>query len=291
MEAYKKIAQNVLDFGTVTKNRTGKDTISIVGSMFEHNMSEGFPLLSTKKMGIKNISAELEFFIKGKTDNNWLKDRNCHIWDDWCNPMIIPYSNDLEVQKRMKEENDLGTIYGYQWNHFNGEYYGPNDERSFEKGNGVNQIDFVINEIKNNPTNRRFIVQAWNPLQLNQMALPPCHYGFQIIIKDGELHLLWNQRSVDTALGLPYNIASYGILLELFALECGYKAGKLIGFFGDVHIYVNHIENLKEQLKRKCYSLPTLKINNFTSIYDWTYTDSEIVNYESHPKINYEIAV
>ena len=297
MQSYLNIVKNILQNGVEKSDRTGTGVKSVAGVMFEHDMSTGFPLLTTKKMPFKVMSAELEFFIKGLTDKQWLKDRNCHIWDEWCSPDKVPYAHDEETKKKMAEERDLGPIYGFQWRHFNADYQNYNTDYS---GQGVDQLKKLINTIKNNPTDRRMLVMAWNPAMLEHMALPPCHYNFQVTITGDKLNLMWNQRSVDVALGLPFNISSYALLLHLLAKETGYKEGRLIGFLGDTHIYSNHIEGIKEQLMRdpNKYKLPTVETlpqksgqaQNF-SIFDWEYTDSEIVGYESYDRIKFPIAV
>ena len=290
MQAYLNIIKKILDEGIEKTDRTGTGTLAIAGAMFEHDMADGFPLLTTKKMPFKIITAELEFFIKGLTDKEWLKKRNCHIWDEWCNPKKVPYAHDEETKQKMAKERDLGAIYGYQWRHFNNPY------QSFEidySGQGIDQLKQIIEKIKNTPDDRRMIVMAWNPSMLNEMALPPCHYSFQVTVLDGKLNLMWNQRSVDTMLGLPFNIASYATLLHLLAKETGLKEGKLVGFLADVHIYKNHLEGAKEQLSRNPnkYKLPKIETNNFTNIFDWEYTDTELLDYESYDRIKFPIAV
>lgn len=288
MEEYLRIVKQIFENGVKKENRTGVDAITISGAMFEHDMSEGFPLLTTKKMAPRIVASELEFFIKGNTDKKWLQDRNNHIWDEWCNPQKVPYAHDALTQQKMREERDLGPIYGFQWRHFGAEYLGL--EQNYAK-KGVDQLEGLVNTLKKNPADRRMIVSAWNPQQLNQMALPPCHYQFQVTVIDKKLNLLWSQRSVDTMLGLPFNIASYGLLLHLLAKETQLKEGKLIGFLGDVHIYENHFQAAKEQLTRKPHVLPLLETNDFKSIFEWEHTQTEVKNYQSHPKINFEIAV
>ena len=291
MRQYLKIVDGILTKGSLKSNRTGTDTYSISGMTFEHEMSEGFPLLTTKKMYTRAVLGELEFFIKGLTDKKWLQDKNIHIWDEWANPKKAPYGHSKEAKKRMLEERDLGPIYGFQWRHFGAEYTGYDADY---KEKGFDQLKWnVVEPLKENPNDRRMIVSAWNPLQEHQMALPPCHYSFQVLAnKDTKkLDLLWNQRSIDTMLGLPFNIASYGALLHLLAKESGLKEGKLVGFLGDTHVYENHINGANEQLKRKPMKLPKIETENFTSIFDWKFTDTKILNYESQEKIKFNIAV
>ena len=288
MRAYLDIVKKIIDTGILKQNRTGIDTIAVAGVMFEHDMANGFPLLTTKSVHLRLIASELEFFIKGITDKKWLQERNNHIWDEWCTQKKVPYNHNEETKKKMREERDLGPIYGWQWRNFGAEY------DSFDKkpiGNGVDQLKEVVEKIKNNPNDRRMIVSAWNPVNIKDMALPPCHYCFQVTVIDGKLNLLWNQRSVDVALGLPFNIASYGLLLHLLAKETGLKEGRLVGFLADTHIYTNHIEGLKEQLKREPFRLPKIKTENFSSIFKWKYEDSKVENYEHHTRIKFEVAV
>jgi len=288
MKAYLDIAQHVLDHGKNKRNRTGTDAISVPGTMFEHDMSQGFPLLTTKNVVFSLVSSELEFFIKGITDKEWLKDRNNHIWDEWCSPEKVEYSHDKETQQLMMAERELGPIYGWQWRNFGANY------TTFDQppaSGGVDQLRNVIDMLKTDPDDRRMIVSAWNPVDLDRMALPPCHYAFQVMVTDGKLDLLWNQRSVDVALGLPFNIASYALLQHLMAKEVGLGEGRLVGFLADTHIYVNHIEGMKKQLLREPKELPVIKTDPFASVYNWNYTDSVIQNYDHHPGIKYEIAV
>lgn len=289
MKAYKEIVRNVLENGVLKPNRTGVDTIAIAGAMFEHDMAEGFPLLTTKHVPFRLIASELEFFINGITDKQWLKYRNNHIWDEWASPIKVPYGTDEETKRKMAEESDLGPIYGYQWRNFDGSY---SEDGGMD--DGVDQLAKLVETLKKNPMDRRMIVSAWNPKQIGQMALPPCHYGFQVTVLDGKLNLLWNQRSVDVALGLPFNIASYGLLLHLLAKEAGLAEGKLVGFLADVHIYINHIDGLKEQLTRE--PLPLCEMNTSSTgelfnIFDWHYQMSVPACYTHHPKIAFEVAV
>ena len=290
MKAYLEIVRRILAEGERKESRTGIDTIAIAGAMFEHDMAKGFPLLTTKKTPFRLVATELEFFIKGITDKKWLQDRNNHIWDEWANPQKAPYGHDAESKKRMMEERDLGPIYGFQWRHFGAAYV---DCATDYTGQGVDQLQRIVDTLRSNPHDRRMIVNAWNPLQLEQQGLPPCHFVFQVTVIDGKLNLLWNQRSVDVPLGLPFNIASYGLLLHLLAKEAGLREGRLIGFLSDTHIYVNQVDGIREQLARDPdrYSLPRLVTDPFTSIWDWQAEHSQVEGYESYPKIDFPIAV
>ncbi len=290
MQTYLNLVRHILDHGERKENRTGVDTLAVAGAMFEHDMSQGFPMLTTKKVPFGLVKSELEFFIKGKTDKQWLQERNNHIWDEWAHPQKAPYGHNEEAKKRMLEERDLGPVYGFQWRHWNAPY--ESHAHDYE-GKGIDQLKTIVERLKTNPHDRRMIVMAWNPEALPQQALPPCHYGFQVTVINGRLNLLWNQRSVDTMLGLPFNIASYALLLELLAKETNLKPGKLVGFLADVHIYMNHLDGAKEQLSRdpNLYPLPTLITDPFTSIFDWNAADSRLENYQSFPKIDLPIAV
>jgi thymidylate synthase len=281
MKAYLDYLQYVLDNGVMTANRTGVNTLACSGYMLKHDMKDGFPLLTTKKMGIKNIASELEMFIKGIQDKRWLQERNNHIWDEWCNPKKVPYGNDEETKAKMLAEPDLGPIYGSQWVRFNG------DE---EKGN---QLKTVIETIKKDPTCRRLVVSAWNPLQMDQMALPPCHVLFELLCypEQGTMDILWFQRSCDSFLGVPYDLASYALLLTLICKETGYTPGCVYGMLGSCHIYENHFDVVKEQLTRPTHKLPTIEIENWTNIWDWEYSDVKLLNYESEGKLVGAIAV
>jgi len=290
MRAYLDIVKNVLENGEKVSTRQGTAAYTIAGAIFEHDMSKGFPLLTTKKMPFRLISTELEFFINGITDKKWLLDRNNHIWDEWASPKKAPYGHDEISKKRMLEERDLGPIYGFQWRHFNAKYENYDTDYT---GKGVDQLQRLVKILKTNPRDRRMIVNAWNPLQLEEMGLPPCHYSFQVTTINGKLNLMWNQRSVDTMLGLPFNIASYALLLSLLAKEAGLKEGKLVGFLADVHLFENHVDGAKEQLSRdpSKYSLAKIETKNWKSIFDWKAPDTEIINYESYERIPFEIAI
>lgn len=290
MKAYLDIVRHILEHGELKPNRTGISAYTIAGAMFEHNMAQGFPLLTTKKMPYRLVATELEFFIKGITDKKWLQDRNCHIWDEWASPRLAAYGHDEESKQRMRNERDLGPVYGFQWRHFGAPYIGYDTRYD---GQGVDQLARLVHTLKANPNDRRMIVSAWNPVALPDMGLPPCHYAFQVTVVNGRLNLLWNQRSVDTMLGLPFNIASYAMLLNLLAKEVGLKEGRLIGFLGDVHIYENHVEGARDQLTRdpNTYPLPRIVTEHFTSIFEWEAGHTKLLNYQSYPKIEFQIAV
>ena len=304
MIQYKLILNDILYGPLVLEKdtRTGIKTKSISGVQFEHDMRDGFPLLTTKKMSIKNIAVELEFFIKGLNDKKWLQERGCHIWDEWANPKkaeklkwdLIHMSDrfnllDPEFQQKeaQKSTMDLGRIYGVQWR----DWKSCVKKTSGLKEYSIDQLALIIDRAKANPLDRRLIVSAWRPDEITQMALPPCHYAWQILSDGFYLDLIWVQRSVDIGLGLPYNIASYGLLLLLLAKELDLVPRRLVGQLGDTHIYENHEEKLVEQMGREAFPLPTVNILNFTNIFDWTYRDIELLNYQHHPKIELEIAV
>lgn len=428
MKQYLDLLNKVLTEGKRKTNRTGIDTISISGAMLEFDMSTGkFPLLTTKKMGLKTIFSELEMFIKGITSKKFLQDRNSHIWDAWCNPQKVPYSTDPEQQKLMEKEDDLGPIYGFNGNYWDagqdnyipverrlikpepgkyenvwdsaifaatyavkeravaesqwfvklyGEgifnrlldiyekllrtdtilpvswvlvsnflkdctkmsgwvgflrnpdtyvldntYYGSNgysvdtcvwipvDEqdhyRMMDRGNfsntlqrfplPINQLQNVINTLQTDPTCRRMVVNYWNPQLMNQMALPPCHYCYEFLSDGESVDLLFNMRSVDCFLGMPFDIAHYAMLLLLICKQVNMKPGKLIGFFADTHIYVNHLDQVKKQLSRTPFESPSVEILNANdpkwTIWDWSYTDFELHDYQCHPAIKAPVAV
>ena len=318
MKQYLDILDNCLTKGTKSDNRTGIPTIRIPwGATFTHDMKDGFPLLTTKKMGPKTIFTELEFFIKGITDKQWLIDRNCHIWDEWGNAdswkpvfeskklkelkklcthnMTVERETELKNQS-MNECRDLGPVYGWQWRHWNGTYkFNPqNPLENFDTKNpGIDQLKKVIETAKRDPNNRRLIVNAWNPAYEAQMALPPCHYSYQILIHNNKVNLIWNQRSCDMFLGVPFNIASYAMLLLLFAKELGYEPGVLRGNLGDVHIYENHIPQVREQLSREPNTLPTIEISdtNWNGMLNWIAKDGfKLKDYICHGKLTGEVA-
>ena len=289
---YQGILQDILLEGKEKGDRTGTGTISVFGKQIRHDMSEGFPLLTTKKMAVKTMMTELKWFLKGDTNIKYLFDNNCHIWDGdaykaYCKAHPSEYHDDMFTQKEfiqhIKEDESfasswgkLGPIYCKQWR-----------EWSPVAGEinkcGKDQIKELIKNIKENPDSRRLMVSAWNVSELPLVVLPPCHYGFQCYVNDGKLSLMWNQRSVDTFLGLPFNIASYGTLLLLLCEETNLEPGELIGNLGDTHLYKNHIEQAEEQRLRSSFTLPTIKLSNVDILNgEWDY---EIEGYKYHPTI------
>ena len=317
MKQYLDILEYCITNGTLSDNRTGTPTIRVPwGATFMHDMKNGFPLITTKKMPPKTIFTELEFFIKGITNKQWLQDRNCHIWDEWGNidswmPEFEKKQDALRAKQgkelsseqieecknqAMNECSDLGPVYGWQWRHWNGTYQfdHQNPFNNFSPLDpGIDQLQNVINTAKTNPNDRRLIVNAWNPAYEKHMALPPCHYSYQILIHNNKVNLIWNQRSCDMFLGVPFNIASYAMLLLLFAKELGYEPGILRGNLGDVHIYENHIPQVKEQLSREPYPLPTMEIpdENWKGMLNWTAKDGFILkDYICHERLCGDVA-
>jgi thymidylate synthase len=298
---YKGLILDILNNGIEREDRTGTGTISIFGRQIRHCMCKGFPLLTTKKMPIKSIMTELKWFLKGDTNIKYLVDNGCNIWngDAYKNYEKYALANSYGVDILSMDEfieqiktdaefaekwGELGPIYGKQWRSWT-EYY----TEKFNGGNPIivertaDQIQNLINGLKSNPNSRRHMVNAWNVGELDGMTLPPCHYGFQCYVADGKLSLMWNQRSVDTFLGLPFNIASYGALLLILCEETGYEPGDLIGNLGDVHLYKNHIEQSITLVERDTLPLPKLNITN-SDILNGEF-DYELIDYNPHPTI------
>jgi len=264
----------ILTKGYKKEDRTGTGTISFPGVMIRHDMSDGYPLLTLRKVPFKSAAIELEGFIKAITSKQWYKERGCNYWNQWCNPQEVAYGTDDDTKKKMEECDDLGKIYGYQWRNFK----------------GVDQLKNIVNTLKKDTNNRRMVCSAWAPDQLNEMALPPCHFAWQVNVTDGKLNLFYYMRSVEFVLGNDLN--TYGLLLHLLAKESNLKEGMLVGFFADAHIYLNHIDGIKELLNRNATGkLPTIKTDNFKSIYDWQYNDTILLDYEPLPSVKFEVAV
>ena len=264
MQQYLDLMQHVKTQGVKKEDRTGTGTLSVFGYQMRFNLQDGFPAMTTKKLHFKSIIHELLWFLNGETNIQYLKDNGVSIWDEWAD-----------------DNGDLGPVYGAQWRTW----------KTIE-GKTVDQISDVIEQIKNNPDSRRLIVSAWNVGELDQMALMPCHAFFQFYVADGKLSCQLYQRSADIFLGVPFNIASYALLTMMIAQVCGLKLGDLVHTLGDAHLYLNHMEQVDEQLSRQPLALPVMKINSEVNlIFDFKYDDFELINYESHPAISAPIAV
>jgi len=264
MQTYLDLLSEIIETGTDRGDRTGTGTRSLFGRQLRFDLSDGFPLLTTKKLHVRSIIYELLWFLRGETNIAWLKENGVSIWDEWAD-----------------ENGDLGPVYGHQW-------------RSWPKRDGgtIDQIDWVQKEIRNNPNSRRLIVSAWNVADVESMALPPCHLLFQFYIADGRLSCQLYQRSADYFLGVPFNIASYGLLTMMMAKVTGLEPGEFVHTFGDVHLYHNHFEQAKLQLSRQPRPLPTLRITSRPSSIDgFRFEDFELQNYDPHPAIRAAVAV
>jgi thymidylate synthase len=264
MEQYHKLLQHILDNGSDRGDRTGTGTRAVFGHQMRFDLSEGFPCLTTKKLHLRSIVHELLWFLSGDTNIKYLKDNNVSIWDEWAD-----------------ENGDLGPVYGHQWRSW------PTPD-----GGTIDQITNLVDQIKSNPNSRRLIVSAWNVADVNKMALPPCHCLFQFFVADGKLSCQLYQRSADTFLGVPFNIASYALLTMMIAQVCDLEVGEFVHTFGDVHLYSNHFEQAKLQLTREIRPLPQMKINpEVKNIFDFKYEDFELLNYNPHPHIKAAVAV
>jgi thymidylate synthase len=264
MQQYHDLLQHILDHGATKTDRTGTGTTSVFGYQMRFDLSKGFPAITTKKLHLRSIIHELLWFLTGDTNIKYLKENGVSIWDEWAD-----------------EEGNLGPVYGSQW-------------RSWPTPNGgsIDQISKIINQIKNTPDSRRIIVSAWNVAEVENMALPPCHAFFQFYVADGKLSCQLYQRSADTFLGVPFNIASYAMLTMMVAQVCDLKVGDFIHTLGDAHLYSNHLDQAKLQLSRELRPLPELKINpTIKNIFDFKFEDFELVNYDPHPHIKAAVAV
>lgn len=264
MKQYHDLLQHILDQGVKKEDRTGTGTISVFGYQMRFDLAEGFPCITTKKLHLRSIIHELLWFLKGETNIAYLKENGVSIWDEWAD-----------------ENGELGPVYGSQW-------------RSWPAPDGrhIDQISQVIEQIKNNPDSRRMIVSAWNVGLIDSMALPPCHAFFQFYVAEGKLSCQLYQRSADTFLGVPFNIASYALLTMMMAQVCGLEAGEFIHTLGDAHLYSNHIEQANLQLTRDFRPLPTMRINpEITNLFDFKYEDFELLNYDPHPHIKAAVAI
>jgi thymidylate synthase len=264
MRQYLDLMNKVLESGIKKEDRTGTGTISIFGHQMRFDLSEGFPILTTKKLHLRSIIHELLWFINGETNIKYLKENKVRIWDEWAD-----------------ENGELGPVYGSQWRSWQG-----------ADGKVVDQLSWVINEIKENPSSRRLIVNSWNAAEIENMALPPCHMMFQFYVNDGKLSCQLYQRSADIFLGVPFNIASYALFTMMVARVTGYEPGDFVHTFGDAHLYMDHLEQTRLQLSREIYPLPTMKINpEVRSIFDFKYEDFELVDYQAHPHIKAKVSV
>lgn len=286
---YLNLLKNVLENGSKKEDRTGVGTISIFGSQMRFSLKDNtLPLLTTKKMFMKGIVEELLFFIRGETDTNKLEEKGVNIWKGNTSREFLDKRGLGYLPK-----GSLGKGYGYQWRNFGGKEM-PFNYKSYFK-DGVDQLSNAFNLIKNDPNSRKIIVSAWNPQQLKDMALEPCHMMFQFQVDNNKLNLQWYQRSVDSFLGLPFNICSYAVLLHLFAKATNLVAGDLVFCGGDVHIYNNHIQQVKEQISREPFDFPKLNIkkdiSSIKDMEDLSFEDFEVLNYQSHPSIKAEMAV
>jgi thymidylate synthase len=337
---YITLLQSILDYGVEKQDRTGTGTKSIFGYTIRHNMKDGFPLLTTKKMPFRLIATELLWFLRGDTNIKYLVDNNCHIWDGdayknyklklnfQINQGIEILSQEEFINKIKTDDEfankwgDLGPVYGKQWRKWKGKLVDKSEELDAYTAwipEQIDQIANLINDLKTNPDSRRLMVSSWNVGELEQMTLPPCHYGFQVytrklsikermeeykrrnltpnidpldMVPSRSISLMWNQRSADTFLGLPFNIASYGLLLEIIAKAVNMVPDELIGNLGDVHLYSNHIEQAKEQIGRTSFELPTLKLSDriVIDISEYTLDDIILENYQAHPHIKAQLS-
>lgn len=261
MKQYLDLLHDIMENGYDKPNRTGVDTRSVFGRSMRFDLNQGFPLITTKKIHLKSVIYELLWFIKGDTNIKFLQDNGVRIWNEWAD-----------------ENGNLGPVYGVQWRNWN------ND--------GIDQLQELINKLKNNPDDRRMIVSAWNPSQLDKMALPPCHMFYQCYVADGKLSMLMYQRSCDMFLGVPFNIASYALLTMMLAQVCGLKLGEYIHVLGDAHIYHNHFAQVREQLAREPYPLPQMHLNpEVKNIEDFKFEDFTLEGYQCHPTIKAQVAV
>lgn len=264
MKQYLDLLRRIKEEGVIKTDRTGTGTKSVFGHQMRFNLADGFPLVTTKKCHLKSIIYELLWFLKGDTNVKYLQENGVRIWNEWAD-----------------ENGDLGHVYGYQW-------------RSWPdyKGGHIDQISQVIEQIKNNPDSRRLLVSAWNVAEVDEMALPPCHLLFQFYVADGRLSLQLYQRSADCFLGVPFNIASYSLLLLMVAQVCGLEPGEFVHTTGDTHLYLNHMEQTDLQLSREPRPLPTMRLNpDVKNIFDFKYEDFELLNYDPHPHIKGVVAV
>lgn len=265
---YEDLVRKILTEGSLKSDRTGTGTVSLFGQQMRFNLADSFPLITTKKVFFKGIAYELLWFLRGSQNVRWLQEHGVHIWDEWADP----------------ETGDLGPVYGVQWR----SWPAPTRENPHRT---IDQIQTVLDLIRNHPDSRRMIVSAWNPAEIDQMALPPCHVLFQFYVADGRLSCQLYQRSCDMFLGVPFNIASYALLTLMMAQQTGLEPGEFVWTGGDCHVYDNHITQVLEQLSRSPYPYPRMSIRKAPSIFDYRYDDFKVVDYKSHPAIKAPVAV
>lgn len=264
MRQYLDLLEDILKTGTVRDDRTGTGTKAVFGRQMRFDLSRGFPMVTTKKLHLRSIIIELLWFLRGDTNVRWLQENKCRIWDEWAD-----------------ENGELGPVYGKQWRSW-----------TAPDGRTIDQIAWVQNEIRTNPNSRRLVVSAWNPADVEDMALPPCHCLFQFNVMDGKLNCQLYQRSADVFLGVPFNIASYSLLTLMMAQACDLEPGEFVHSFGDTHLYLNHVEQAELQLTRAPKTLPTMKLNpEIKDVFGWSYEDFKLENYEAHPHIKGLVAV
>lgn len=299
MRSYQHILEEVIYKGLTKENRTGTDSLALPLIHWDHYLSDGFPLLTSRKLPIKVIAAELYCFLNSITSKGRFQKEGCQIWNHWANPEVVKESmggateeNSDYVRKQIQYvTDDLGPIYGYQWRHFN-LAYSENDDGCLTL---YDQLKNIVDTLHNNPNDRRMVCLSWNPVQSNMMAVPPCQVGWNVTVIGGEIHLGWWQRSADIIFGVPFDIAQHAILLLLLAKESGLKPGKLSATFVDCHIYKNHLEDAYTLLDRRPRALPTLEVSSdekWKDIYSWDYRDISLSGYNPHPHIDFgDIAV
>jgi thymidylate synthase len=260
---YLALLADILENGVERGDRTGTGTLGVFGRQIRFDLAQGFPLLTTKRLPFKSIAVELLWFLRGDTNVRWLQERGCTIWDEWAD-----------------ENGDLGPVYGKQWRSW-----------AAPDGRSIDQIGDLVEGLKTNPNSRRHIVSAWNPADVDDMALPPCHCLFQFFVADGKLSCQLYQRSADVFLGVPFNIASYALLTMMLAKVVGLEPGEFVHTFGDAHLYLNHVEQAKEQLTREPFPFPTLKIADKRDLFAFDYEDFQLEGYQAHPHIKAPVAV
>jgi thymidylate synthase len=262
-QQYLDLLADLLDHGVRREDRTGTGTLGLFGRQIRFDLARGFPMLTTKKLHLKSIVLELLWFLRGDTNVRWLQERGVRIWDEWADA-----------------EGELGPVYGKQWRSW-----------AAPDGRSIDQIEKVLHGIRSNPASRRHIVSAWNPADVDDMALPPCHCLFQFYVAEGRLSCQLYQRSADVFLGVPFNIASYALLTQMMAQVTGYRPGDFVHTFGDLHLYLNHVDQAREQLTRAPYSFPTMRIAPKTDLFGFDYEDFKLEGYQAHPHIKAEVAV